>query len=152
MATHGDHDHGHGQPVTPRAAATWVARRLRDAGFRALFAGGCVRDALLGLEPADHDVATDATPEAVRRVFPRAIGVGEAFGVMLVRHGGRTVEVATFRADGSYADGRRPDPPADHRRHMGGRAVHALRQPVLSRVRRAVQPVARAVPCGGLRA
>lgn len=107
MATRGDHDHG--QPVTPRAAATWVARRLREAGFRALFAGGCVRDALLGLEPADHDVATDATPEAVRRVFPRAIGVGEAFGVMLVRHGGRTVEVATFRADGSYADGRRPD-------------------------------------------
>ncbi len=102
-------EHGHGQPVTPRAAAMWVARRLRDAGFRALFAGGCVRDALLGLEPADHDVATDATPDAVRRVFPRAIGVGEAFGVMLVRHGGRTVEVATFRADGSYADGRRPD-------------------------------------------
>ena len=94
-------EHGHGQPVTPRAAAMWVARRLRDAGFRALFAGGCVRDALLGLEPADHDVATDATPDAVRRVFPRAIGVGEAFGVMLVRHGGRTVEVATFRADGS---------------------------------------------------
>ncbi len=107
MPTRGDHDHG--QPVTPRAAATWVARRLREAGFRALFAGGCVRDALLGLEPADHDVATDATPEAVRRVFPRAIGVGESFGVMLVRHGGRTVEVATFRADGSYADGRRPD-------------------------------------------
>jgi poly(A) polymerase len=107
MGTHGDHDHG--QPVTPRAAATWVARRLREAGFRALFAGGCVRDALLGLEPADHDVATDADPEAVRRVFPRAIGVGEAFGVMLVRHGGRTVEVATFRADGNYADGRRPD-------------------------------------------
>ncbi len=107
MPTRGDHDHG--QPVTPRAAATWVARRLREAGFRALFAGGCVRDALLGLEPADHDVATDATPEAVRRVFPRAIGVGEAFGVMLVRHGGRTVEVATFRADGNYADGRRPD-------------------------------------------
>ena len=107
MGTHGDHDHG--PPVTPRAAATWVARRLREAGYRALFAGGCVRDALLGLEPADHDVATDADPEAVRRVFPRAIGVGEAFGVMLVRHGGRTVEVATFRADGNYADGRRPD-------------------------------------------
>ena len=97
-----------GEPIAPRAAGTWVARRLREAGFRALFAGGCVRDRLLGLEPADHDVATDATPEEIRRVFPRAIGVGEAFGVMLVRHGGRTVEVATFRADAHYEDGRRP--------------------------------------------
>lgn len=99
----------HGAPIAARAAATWVARRLRDAGHRALFAGGCVRDQLLGLEPADYDVATDALPDQVRAVFPRAIGVGESFGVMLVRHGGRTVEVATFRADGSYADGRRPD-------------------------------------------
>jgi poly(A) polymerase len=97
-----------GEPVPPRAAAAWVARRLREAGFRALFAGGCVRDRLLGLDPADHDVATDATPEDIRRTFPRAIGVGEAFGVMLVRHGGRTVEVATFRADAHYEDGRRP--------------------------------------------
>jgi poly(A) polymerase len=97
-----------GEPIAPRAAAAWVARRLREAGFRALFAGGCVRDRLLGLEPADHDVATDATPDEIRRVFPRAIGVGEAFGVMLVRHGGRTVEVATFRADAHYEDGRRP--------------------------------------------
>lgn len=99
----------HGAPIPARAAAAWVARRLRDAGHRALFAGGCVRDQLLGLEPADYDVATDAVPEQVRAAFPRAIGVGESFGVMLVRHGGRTVEVATFRADGSYADGRRPD-------------------------------------------
>ena len=95
--------------ATAREAASWVAARLVEAGFRALFAGGCVRDRLLGLEPADYDVATDATPEQVRRVFPRAIGVGESFGVMLVRHGGRSVEVATFRADGSYADERRPD-------------------------------------------
>jgi poly(A) polymerase len=100
---------GHAAPVAPRVAASWVARRLREAGFRALFAGGCVRDALLGHEAADYDVATDAVPEEIRRVFPRAIGVGESFGVMLVRHGGRSVEVATFRADGSYADGRRPD-------------------------------------------
>ena len=100
---------GHGTPVAPREAAAWVARRLREAGFRALFAGGCVRDTLLGHEAADYDVATDASPDEVRRVFPRAIGVGESFGVMLVRHGGRSVEVATFRADGSYADGRRPE-------------------------------------------
>ena len=101
--------HDHGTPVPPREAAAWVARRLRDAGFRALFAGGCVRDMLLGHEAADYDVATNAVPEEIRRVFPRAIGVGESFGVMLVRHGGRSVEVATFRADGSYTDGRRPD-------------------------------------------
>ncbi len=94
--------------ATAREAASWVAARLRESGFRSLFAGGCVRDRLLGLEPADYDVATDATPEQVRRVFPRAIGVGEAFGVMLVVHGGRPVEVATFRSDDSYADGRRP--------------------------------------------
>lgn len=100
---------GHGTPIAPREAAAWVARRLREAGFRALFAGGCVRDTLLGLEASDYDVATDASPDEVRRVFPRAIGVGESFGVMLVRHGGRSVEVATFRADGSYADGRRPE-------------------------------------------
>ena len=105
----GGDGHGQGAPVAPRVAAAWVARRLREAGFRALFAGGCVRDTLLGLEAADYDVATDASPEEVRGVFPRAIGVGESFGVMLVRHGGRSVEVATFRADGSYADGRRPE-------------------------------------------
>ena len=99
----------HGAPIAPRLAAAWVARGLREAGHRALFAGGCVRDALLGHEAADYDVATSATPEEIRRVFPRAIGVGESFGVMLVRHGGRSVEVATFRADGSYTDGRRPD-------------------------------------------
>ncbi|MFO0962771.1 MAG: CCA tRNA nucleotidyltransferase [Phycisphaerales bacterium] len=94
--------------LTPREAATWVAARLRAAGHRALFAGGCVRDLLLGREPADFDVATSATPEQIRAIFPRAIGVGESFGVMLVRHGGRSVETATFRADAEYADGRRP--------------------------------------------
>lgn len=99
----------HGAPMAPRLAAAWVARGLREAGHRALFAGGCVRDSLLGHEAADYDVATGATPDEIRRVFPRAIGVGESFGVMLVRHGGRSVEVATFRADGSYTDGRRPD-------------------------------------------
>lgn len=94
--------------LSPRDAALWVARRLHDAGHRALFAGGCVRDQLLGHEPADFDVATSATPEEIRVIFPRAVGVGESFGVMLVLHGGRTVETATFRAEGGYADGRRP--------------------------------------------
>ena len=96
-------------PLEPRAAATWVARKLREAGYRALFAGGCVRDSILGHEAADFDVATSANPAEIRQIFPRAIGVGESFGVMLVRHGGRSIEVATFRADGVYVDGRRPD-------------------------------------------
>lgn len=96
-------------PAVPaRDAARRVARRLREAGFQALFAGGCVRDGLLGLEPDDYDVATDATPEDVQRIFPQARGVGEAFGVMLVRSDRHVFEIATFRTDLSYADGRRP--------------------------------------------
>jgi poly(A) polymerase len=85
-----------------------VASALTRAGFRALFAGGCVRDRLMGLEPVDFDIATDAVPEQIKAVFPKARGVGEAFGVMLVRHAGHTFEVATFRKDGPYHDGRRP--------------------------------------------
>ena len=96
------------EPLSPREAATRIAGTLKGAGFTAYFAGGCVRDQVLGIEPADYDVATDATPEQVVGVFPSARGVGEAFGVMLVRMGGRTIEVATFRSEGGYTDGRRP--------------------------------------------
>jgi poly(A) polymerase len=85
-----------------------VATRLRRFGFESLFAGGCVRDRLLGIEPREYDIATSATPEEVKRVFPRAIGVGESFGVMLLRSGGITFEIATFRTDGGYVDGRHP--------------------------------------------
>jgi poly(A) polymerase len=95
--------------MTPRAAATAVVERLSRAGFEAYLAGGCVRDHLLGIEPDDYDVATSASPDDVKRVFPGSRGVGEAFGVVLVRVGGHTIEVATFRTDGTYADGRRPD-------------------------------------------
>jgi poly(A) polymerase len=95
-------------PVPAREAAREVAAALVAAGHEALFAGGCVRDRLLGREPDDFDIATDATPEAIRAVFPKARGVGEAFGVMLVRHRRHTFEVATFREDGPYHDGRRP--------------------------------------------
>lgn len=91
-----------------REAAAAVAARLESAGFTAYFAGGCVRDELMGHAPADYDVATAATPDQIRGVFPGARGVGEHFGVMLVRQGGRTIEVATFRGEGEYADGRRP--------------------------------------------
>ncbi|MFO0856340.1 MAG: CCA tRNA nucleotidyltransferase [Phycisphaerales bacterium] len=95
--------------ATSRAAATQIVRTLRDAGFAALFAGGCVRDELLGLTPSDYDVATDAKPPELAKLFSRTAEVGAHFGVMLVRIGEAVIEVATFRADGSYSDKRRPD-------------------------------------------
>ncbi len=101
--------------MTEREFAIDVVRRLQDAGFRALWAGGCVRDELLGLEPQDYDVASDATPEQVMALFRRCVAVGAAFGVVEVL-GPRgpdgewlKVQVATFRNDGTYTDGRRPD-------------------------------------------
>jgi len=84
-------------------------RRLRKAGFQALLAGGCVRDMLLRRRCTDYDVATDAAPEQVRRLFPRVLLVGARFGVAIVVYRRRRVEVATFRSDVSYSDGRRPD-------------------------------------------
>jgi poly(A) polymerase len=96
-----------------REFATQVVRRLRGAGFQALWAGGCVRDLLLGQAPSDYDVATSATPEQVMGLFRnRTIPVGAAFGVVRVRSpqdNGDEVEVATFRSDGAYVDGRRPE-------------------------------------------
>src|SRR6202158_3597686 len=99
--------------------AAAIVRTLRDRGHQAYFAGGCVRDLLLGREPADYDVATDATPQQVMQIFPQTFAVGEQFGVVLVpessgatgvpaRHAA-LVEVATFRADVGYSDGRHPD-------------------------------------------
>ena len=90
-------------------AAVEVARRLRGAGYEALFAGGCVRDRLLGLQPGDFDVATSARPEEVRKLFPRNVAIGAHFGVILVIELGVQVEVATFRTDVHYVDGRRPE-------------------------------------------
>jgi len=92
-----------------RASAVHIASRLSDAGHVAWFAGGCVRDRLLGFEPKDYDIATDATPEEVLQVFPRARTVGAHFGVVLVHHKGQDFEIATFREDGEYLDGRRPE-------------------------------------------
>ena len=90
-----------------RAART-VVETLRRHGHTAYFAGGCVRDRLLGVVAKDFDVATDARPDAVQTLFSRTIPVGVQFGVCLVVVNGQTVEVATFRADGRYLDGRRP--------------------------------------------
>ena len=95
-------------PRSNREDALIVLRRLRDAGHVAYFAGGCVRDLLLARDPKDYDVATDAPPQRVRELFGNTQAVGAAFGVILVRHGGSQIEVATFRADGRYEDGRRP--------------------------------------------
>ena len=92
-----------------KATALWVLRRLREAGHQALFAGGSVRDMLLGRPVTDYDLATDASPAQVRGLFRRVLLVGEKFGVAMVIHHRRKVEVATFRSDLSYSDGRRPD-------------------------------------------
>ncbi len=89
-------------------AAKRIVQRLRSAGHEALLAGGCVRDQLLGREPKDHDIATSATPEQVCRLFRRTKRVGAQFGVVLVSLGGCEIEVATFRIDEAYEDGRRP--------------------------------------------
>ena len=92
-----------------RDAAVGVLRTLRENGHTAYFAGGCVRDELLGLLPQDYDIATDARPERVRALFKRTDFVGASFGVVLVKTEGFIVEVATFRSDGPYSDKRRPD-------------------------------------------
>jgi poly(A) polymerase len=85
-----------------------IIRRLHQAGFKAYLAGGCVRDRLLGVEPKDYDIVTDARPEVVQQMFERTIAVGARFGVIVVIIEGDNFEVATFRADAPYLDGRRP--------------------------------------------
>src|SRR5207248_1938313 len=114
------------QPVLPSSKSAMkdfaisIVRTLREHGFQAFLVGGCVRDLLLGREPADYDVATDATPQEVMRIFPETYAVGAQFGVVRVpanddascasetakKH---CIEVATFRSDGLYSDGRHPD-------------------------------------------
>lgn len=103
------HAGGGGKPANPRQLAERIAAELRGAGFIAYFAGGCVRDALTGGEPKDFDIATDARPEQVAALFRRTKHVGAHFGVVLVRLKGIDFEVATFRTDGDYKDGRRPE-------------------------------------------
>ena len=99
---------GASNPKAAREDALAIVRRLREAGHVAYFAGGCVRDLLLGRDPKDYDVATDAPPDRVRELFSNTQAVGAAFGVVLVRHRRSQVEVATFRAEGAYEDGRHP--------------------------------------------
>src|SRR5271169_896471 len=105
--------------MNARAFAEHICRTLRSAGYQTYFVGGCVRDILLHREPADYDVATDATPERVEQIFPRSLTVGAKFGVVVVvqepepsaqpESASATVEVATYRSDVGYSDGRHPD-------------------------------------------
>jgi poly(A) polymerase len=122
--------------LVSRSAANSIVQKLRQSGHQAYLVGGCVRDLVLGREPADYDVATDATPDQVMRIFPRSYGVGAQFGVVLIPVDGSstpppacepsgrdvtcyvssapdtktpTIEVATFRSDIGYSDGRHPD-------------------------------------------
>jgi putative nucleotidyltransferase with HDIG domain len=109
--------------VDRRSLAAQIVRRLRAAGHEAYLAGGCVRDQLLGREPLDFDIATSAHPEAVRALFPRTVPVGMQFGVILVVERGIAFEVATFRSEDAYVDGRRPT-----RVHFGSAREDALRR------------------------
>jgi poly(A) polymerase len=95
--------------MTSETLARSIVAQLRAAGHQAYLVGGCVRDLLLGRRPKDFDVATDARPDRVSELFERSEQVGAHFGVVLVRENTSQVEVATFRSDASYSDGRRPD-------------------------------------------
>src|ERR1700679_702633 len=109
----------HNRNMSPRAFAEQICRNLSESGYQAFLVGGCVRDILLGRDPADYDVATDAKPDRVRELFSPSFAVlevGAKFGVMLVvdpegteQEAPLTVEVATFRSDVGYSDGRHPD-------------------------------------------
>jgi poly(A) polymerase len=93
---------------SPRLIAAKIVSRLQAAGFSAFWVGGCVRDFLLGREPQDYDIATGAKPEQVEKLFKRTLAVGRKYGVMIVVEARRQFQVATFRADADYQDGRRP--------------------------------------------
>src|SRR3954462_12958406 len=91
------------------ATAKDIVRRLQQAGFTAYWVGGCVRDFLLGREPGDYDIVTSALPEDVEKLFPRTIPVGKKFGIIVVLQGEEQFQVATFRAEADYRDGRHPE-------------------------------------------
>lgn len=92
-----------------KETATGIVRRLNEKGFKALFAGGCVRDMLMDIVPEDFDIATNARPNDIINIFRRTVPVGIHYGVVLVMENDFEFEVATFRSDGPYSDGRHPD-------------------------------------------
>jgi len=93
----------------PRELANSICDTLKQHGYQALLVGGCVRDVLLGRDPTDYDVTTDASPDRVMQLFPESLAMGAKFGVVLVTRDSAQVEVATFRRDVGYSDGRHPD-------------------------------------------
>jgi poly(A) polymerase len=95
-------------PHSSKAVAKEIVERLQKAGFAAFWVGGCVRDFLLGREPQDFDIATNSRPEQIEKLFKRTVGVGRKFGVMVVVENKHQLQVATFRAEADYQDGRRP--------------------------------------------
>src|SRR5256885_9375721 len=108
---------GSGEPPLPHfvmktssmeQTAREIAARLRERNHVVYFAGGCVRDIVRGVTPKYYDIATDATPESVQEIFPRTYAVGAHFGVIVVVENGFQFEVATFRSDDAYIDGRHP--------------------------------------------
>ena len=109
MVNYGGNHIGRGERMTNKTAAIKVIECLRSSGFGALLAGGCVRDMLLGRRANDYDVATDAVPTDVIKLFKRTIKVGAKFGVVIVLIHNQQVEVATFRTETGYADGRHPE-------------------------------------------
>ncbi len=99
---------GQGKIKASRDTAVSIVRNLQDAGYEAYFVGGCVRDLLRGVEPGDYDIVTSARPDEVRSLFSHTVPVGISFGVVLVVEEGQSYEVATFRTESDYEDGRRP--------------------------------------------
>jgi len=89
--------------------ALYIVKELRNAGYESVLAGGSVRDMLLGIEPHDYDITTNATPGVVEELFPKTISIGKSFGVIVVMIENEPFEVATWRNDGEYHDGRHPD-------------------------------------------
>src|SRR5215469_13144670 len=94
--------------MKPDQLARQIVAKLKSRGYQAYFVGGCVRDLLLGSEPKDYDIATDARPDQINTLFPGSDLVGAHFGVVLVHDSCAHVEVATFRSDHAYTDGRHP--------------------------------------------
>ena len=92
-----------------RKLATEIVHRLQAAGFAAFWVGGCVRDSLLGREPGDYDISTSARPDDIEKLFPHTVPVGRKFGVVIVVEDEQQFQIATFRAEADYQDGRRPE-------------------------------------------
>lgn len=90
-------------------AAIEIVKKIRQKGYEAYWAGGCVRDKLMGIQPKDFDIVTSATPDEIKQIIPKTLGVGKQFGVIIAKVGDYHFEIATFRSEGKYSDARRPD-------------------------------------------